>query len=206
MRRFLALIAVALLALGGPAFAAPRNLGGGSVNLVGVPEVGSVLIITGAPATASCQMLRNGSPISGATSCSSYTVVSGDAGTTLSLRVITAGAPAYAALTISGTPSATGNVGTAYSFTPTSTGGAGTNVFAQTGSLPAGLSFNASTGALTGTPTTIGTSTGLDISVTDALGVTAALTPFSIAIATALTGPTGLDFSQAVNSGYLTAF
>ena len=89
-------------------------------------------------------------------------------------------------LTISGTPATTGQVGSAYSFTPTAAGGVAPRTFALvTGTLPAGLSFSTSTGAITGTPTTAGTATGLSIQVTDSAGSTATLAAFQIAVAAA---------------------
>lgn len=57
--------------------------------------------------------------------------------------------------------------GTAYSQSVTANGGAGTLTYAlASGTLPAGLSLNGSTGAITGTPTAAGTST-FTIKVTD---------------------------------------
>ena len=56
-------------------------------------------------------------------------------------------------LTITGTPSPNATVGQSYSFTPSASGGQPPRVFSLTGTLPAGLSFNSSTGAITGTPT-----------------------------------------------------
>jgi hypothetical protein len=89
-----------------------------------------------------------------------------------------------AALTISGTPATTGQVGTAYAFTPTAAGGVVPRTFALVaGTLPAGLSFEASTGAITGSPTTAGTAAGLSIRVTDSLGAIATLPSFDIAVA-----------------------
>lgn len=71
-------------------------------------------------------------------------------------------------LSISGTPDTTTNVGSSYSFTPTVTGGATPYVFSLfSGSLPSGLSLNTSTGVISGTPTTIGTSSGITLRVTD---------------------------------------
>jgi len=52
-----------------------------------------------------------------------------------------------------------GSVGTAYNQTLAATGGTGAKTWAiASGSLPAGLSLNTATGAITGTPTTSGTS------------------------------------------------
>lgn len=83
-------------------------------------------------------------------------------------------------VTISGTPgSATQNV--AYSFTPTTANGSGAKAFALTGTLPAGLAFSTSTGAITGTPTTAGATSGLNITVTDSTG-SASLGTFSLVV------------------------
>jgi hypothetical protein len=61
-------------------------------------------------------------------------------------------------LTISPTSLPGGTVGTAYSVTPSATGGSGNYTFSVTaGSLPNGLSLNAGTGALSGTPSATGT-------------------------------------------------
>jgi len=73
------------------------------------------------------------------------------------------------ALSISGSMPA-GAVGVAYSFTPSVTGGSGTRSFTLTGTLPGGLSFSSSTGTISGTPTTQGTTPGLSITVTDSSG------------------------------------
>ncbi len=65
-----------------------------------------------------------------------------------------------------------GEVGVAYSATPTATGG--TNPYTWSvagGSLPAGLTLNTATGAVTGTPTASGTSTFV-LEVTDTVGGT----------------------------------
>src|SRR5690242_18836049 len=73
------------------------------------------------------------------------------------------------ALSITGTPGPAA-VGVPYSFVPTVTGGSGAKAFSLAGSLPAGLSFNSSTGAISGTPTSPGTTAGIDITVADASG------------------------------------
>jgi hypothetical protein len=99
-----------------------------------------------------------------------------------------------------------GGGGTAVSFTgtiPTLNGTQGTSFAAQSptiasyfsgsltpftysifsGTLPAGLSLNSSTGVISGTPTTAGTTTGLVIRATDASSNTANSNSFSIVIA-----------------------
>ena len=50
-----------------------------------------------------------------------------------------------------------GDIGVAYSFTYTATGGLAPYTFTKNGNLPPGLSFNTSTGTISGTPTLPGT-------------------------------------------------
>jgi large repetitive protein len=66
-----------------------------------------------------------------------------------------------------------GSVGSAYSQTIAATGGTGAYVWTvASGGLPTGLTLNASTGLLSGTPTTVGSST-FTVQVADALLATA---------------------------------
>jgi hypothetical protein len=102
-------------------------------------------------------------------------------------------------VSISGTPPA-GIVSSAYSFTPTTANGSGTKSFALTGTLPTGLNFSTTTGAITGTPTTVQTSSGLNITVTDSSG-SAALGTFSIAITAALS-ISGTPAAATIGSAY----
>lgn len=101
--------------------------------------------------------------------------------------------------TIVGTPPSTGTVGTPYSFTPTASGGTTPYAFALTGTKPPGVNFSTSTGALSGTPTTAGTYSGLSISVTDSASHNASLqaNPFTITISSGGGGSPGtLDLSH----------
>ena len=102
-------------------------------------------------------------------------------------------------VSISGTPP-TGNTGMAYTFAPTTLNGRGTKTFALSGTLPAGLTFSTTTGAISGTPTTAATTTGLTITVADTTG-SASLGPFSIAISTAATAPGAPVISVTPGSG-----
>lgn len=91
------------------------------------------------------------------------------------------------ALTIEGIPAVLGEVGTPYTFVPTVTGGDAPYVFdLASGTLPAGLALNSGTGAITGTPSTEETATGIALRVTDAQGVTASLDAFTLQILAAV--------------------
>ena len=66
--------------------------------------------------------------------------------------------PAVTPVTITTSSLPNGTVGTAYSATLSASGGTTPYTWSiSAGSLPAGLTLNASTGAITGTPTTAGT-------------------------------------------------
>lgn len=92
-------------------------------------------------------------------------------------------------ITISGTPPTTGQVGQAYNFLPSTSNGSGTKTFTlSAGTLLGGLSFSTSTGAITGTPTVVGTMSGLVITVTDSTG-SASTAATTVTIAAAATTP-----------------
>jgi hypothetical protein len=108
------------------------------------------------------------------------------------------------ALTVSCASVSAGEVGVSFNSGPmTVSGGTAPYTFSVVGTLPAGLTLNTSTGAVTGTPTTAGT---FSVQVKDALGATSA--GCSITISTALTvscasvsaGEVGVSF----NSGPMT--
>jgi hypothetical protein len=102
--------------------------------------------------------------------------------------------PAASPVAFSGTiPNRTGAVGSAASFTNSTffTGSATPFTYSlQAGTLPAGLSLNTSTGAISGTPTTVETKTGIVIRATDANSATADSNSFSITISASNAAPT----------------
>ncbi len=83
-------------------------------------------------------------------------------------------------LTLSGTPATRVVAGSTYSFQPTASRSSGTVSFSIAG-MPTGASFNAATGALSGSPTSAdeGTSGAITITAADG-GSTASLGPFTI--------------------------
>ena len=109
--------------------------------------------ITGAPTTAGT---------------SSITVQAADTKGLVGTKALSIAVTAPAVLAISTTSLAGGTVGTAYSVTLAAAGGTKPYTWSiSTGTLPAGLTLNSSTGAITGTPTTSGASS-ITVRVTDA--------------------------------------
>jgi len=98
------------------------------------------------------------------------------------------------ALSVSCAAISTGTVGVAFDSGPmTVTGGTPTYTYLVVGTLPAGLTLNASTGAISGTPTASGT---FSIKVTDANGATS--TSCVITINPGCTDTVTLSFSNTV--------
>jgi hypothetical protein len=95
-----------------------------------------------------------------------------------------------AAIALQGVPPTTATVGTAYSFQPTVSAGGAVVTFTATG-LPPWLSFNTSTGALTGNPVAKdeGTTGHITIAASDGLS-SASITPFTIRVSGAPSAPT----------------
>ncbi len=99
----------------------------------------------------------SGTPTAGGTF--NFTVTATDANSFTASRAysVTIGAPT---VTVNPAAATSAQVTTAYSQTFSATGGTAPYTYAvTTGTLPAGLSLNASTGVLSGTPTTLGSST-----------------------------------------------
>jgi Putative Ig domain len=105
--------------------------------------------------------------------------------------------------TISGSPLASVIAGSNYSFTPTAADADGDALTFTVANLPNWASFDATTGALTGTPppASVGTYTGIAISVSDGQ-TSASLPPFAIAVVAPLTISGNPQITVTVGTGY----
>jgi hypothetical protein len=100
--------------------------------------------------------LLSGTPTS--TGTSSFTITATDSSGVAGSQAYTLTVDPASSLTVSPGALASATPNSAYSASLSATGGSGSYIFAVTsGSLPAGISLNASTGVLSGTPPTIGT-------------------------------------------------
>ncbi|WP_035533301.1 Ig domain-containing protein, partial [Hoeflea sp. BAL378] len=96
-------------------------------------------------------------------------------------------------------------VGTAYGQAVTASGGTAPYTYAITaGTLPAGLSLNTSTGAITGTPTT-GGNAAFTITATDANSVTGSAA-YTLAVAAVLPGAPVIGTATAGNAEATVSF
>jgi hypothetical protein len=116
-----------------------------------------------------------------------------------------------AILTIFATPVTTTVIDVAYAgFTATASYGVTPYTFSvAAGTLPTGLSLNASTGAITGTATSAGTSSGIVLRVTDAVGRTDDTGPFAITVQYMLDSTTitsAYSFSRVIKAGASTLY
>ena len=137
-------------------------------------------------------------------STSSFTITATDGGGATVARAYTV--TISAAIVVSPATVPGGTVGSPYSQTITSTGGNGTFTYSvSSGSLPAGLTLNASTGLISGTPTTAGTST-FTVTTTDGAGLTGARSYTVAIVAATLTldsttlgnGVVGSPYTQSI--------
>ena len=121
------------------------------------------------------------------------TISVSDGKSTASLAAFTVtvtAAPTSPAPTISGTPAASVVAGSAYSFTPSTTDPSGGTLTFSIQNKPAWASFNATNGALTGTPTSaqVGAYANITLSVSDGKS-TASLAAFTVTVTAASAPP-----------------
>lgn len=152
----------------------------------------------------------SGMPTASGTSSFSVTVSgAGNATATKSLSIVIAAATP--SLSISTSSLAGGQVGTAYSATLQATGGTTPYSWSiSSGSLPAGVTLNASSGAISGTPSAAGTSSFV-AKVTDAnqnaatkslsITVAAAAQPLTITTTSLPNGSTNTSYSAFLYAG-----
>jgi large repetitive protein len=127
----------------------------------------------------------------------SYTATNASGTSAPATVTITVTAPTFTMSPAAGALTAA-TVGTAYSQTVAASGGTAPYTYAVTGTLPAGLSLNTTTGAITGTPTTAGNAS-FTITATDANSVTGAAN-YSLAVAAQ-----SVALALSPSSGALTA-
>jgi hypothetical protein len=158
--------------------------------------------ISGRPAWATFNATTGalgGTPASGNVGTSNVTITVSDGSLTASLSfTITVNAsttpPANRAPTISGASSATVSVGQAFSFTPTASDPDGNALTFSITGRPAWLSFNASTGALSGTPAAADVASySMTITVSDG-SLTASL-PITVTVVAIATGSATLSWT-----------
>ena len=163
----------------------PASLPAGSIGTPYSQTLSAALGGTGVPAQTWTWSLASGTLPAGLSLNATTGVISGTptgAGSSANITVqatntqACSGTKAYtivtACPTIAIAPNAlpTGYVNGSYSYTPTASGGVAPYTWAfTTGTLPAGLSLNTSTGAITGTPTST-SSTALVLVATDSVG------------------------------------
>lgn len=122
----------------------------------------------------------DGSPSSAATAPTSSSPSSSSANSSTSS--VTNNAPV-----ITGVPLTNANVGSSYSFTPSATDANGDTLSFSISNKPAWATFNTLTGTLAGVPTTTGSSSNIQISVSDGTTATS-LASFTIAIGASTAG------------------
>ena len=156
----------------------------------GLSLAGSTGLISGAPTTAGT---------------SNFTVQVKDAINATSAKSLSI--TIYAPLTISTSSLPGGTIGAAYSQTLAATGGKTPLTWSMaSGSLPAGLSLTGSTGVISGTPTTTGTST-FSVQVKDANNTTSTKTlsiiiyaPLAVGTSSLSAGTKGTAYSQTLTA------
>jgi hypothetical protein len=108
-----------------------------------------------------------------------------------SFTITVGGSSTNAAPKISGTPPTSASVGVGYSFTPTASDANGDPLTFSISNKPSWASFSTSTGRLSGTPWSTGTTSSIVIKVTDSKGASASLASFSIVVGSGSGGSNG---------------
>ena len=139
----------------------------------------------------------------------SFTVqVVDSSGTSNNTKTASCGITIQPALSLTCASATTGQVGVAYSSSLAASGGVGPYTYSiPTGSLPAGLTLNTSTGAITGTPTAYGTFS-FTAQVTDSSGLSASNTKTSLCSITIAPPPVAVTcpyLTGTVNIAYTSA-
>jgi hypothetical protein len=157
-----------------------------------------------------CLTMTSAGAISGTISAScagtyTPTFTMTDSGTPTALKatlqltmVIAAATP----ISFAGTVPATGTYNVAYSGSAAATGGAGTLTYALTtgSTLPTGVTLNATTGAISGTPTTVG-SYSFAVTASDAYGDSATSSTYSLVVSY----PAMRITTSALPTGYISS-
>lgn len=144
----------------------------------------------------------------GAFSNIAIAVSDGHVSTALPAFSITVAAPSNPAPTISGSPATSVTAGTAYNFQPTANDANGGTLTYSIQNAPSWANFNASTGRLSGTPTSAnaGTYSNIVISVSDGVN-RVSLPSFAITVSQGATGSASLSWTaptQNTNGSSLT--
>lgn len=109
--------------------------------------------------------------------------------------------PAPPSLALAGSPLTGGTIGALYSFQLFASGGTAPYTYSvASGTLPAGVTLNASTGLVSGTPTTAATSSNIVLRVTDSVGAQMSLAAFTVVIGIAVVAP-GAPTSAVATAG-----
>jgi hypothetical protein len=146
-------------------------------------------------------IVSNGTAANGSWVSSRYAYSANLLGTSITSggATFTLGAPGSTAqrLQISGTPAPTAEIGQFYSFRPTVVASAGSSLTYAVANKPAWAQFSATTGTLSGTPSTGSVATDANIVVSVSNGAqSAALPAFNITVQPALAGTASLSWSR----------
>ncbi|MVA23104.1 putative Ig domain-containing protein [Agrobacterium vitis] len=182
-------------------FTAPASNGGAAI---------TSYTVTASPGGATASGSASPITVTGLTNGTAYTFTVtatnsiGTGAASAATSAVTPTAPTFTFSPASGSLTAA-TVGTAYSETITASGGTSPYTYAVTsGTLPAGLSLNTTTGEISGTPTTAG-SASFTISATDANSATSSAS-YSLAVAAGLPGAPTIGTATAGNSQATVSF